>query len=136
MQPTIAPFIAYEDPRAAMDWLGAAFGFEPHHVELSPTRDVLHAEMRYGDAIVMLESAAQTRLWGMRTSKELGWPGGQGTYVYVANVDDHYRRALAAGATIVMPPEDMEYGARECAVRDLEGNLWCFGTYQFSRDTK
>jgi uncharacterized glyoxalase superfamily protein PhnB len=136
MNPTIVPFIAYENPGAAMDWLGTAFGFEPHHVEFSPAREVFHAEMRCGDAIVMLESAAETRRWGMRPSKELGGPGGQGTYVYVANVDDHYRRALAAGAAIVMPLEDMEYGAREYAVRDPEGNLWCFGTYQFNREPK
>jgi uncharacterized glyoxalase superfamily protein PhnB len=47
----------------------------------------------------------------------------------VDDPDAHHERAVAAGATVVRPLEDMEYGSREYSVRDPEGNLWSFGTY-------
>ena len=53
----------------------------------------------------------------------------QGIYVRVDDVDAHHARAKAAGAEIVRPLADTDYGAREYSVRDLEGNLWSFGTY-------
>ena len=54
----------------------------------------------------------------------------QGVYVQVEDVDAHYARARAAGAEIVRPLQDTDYGSREYSVRDLEGHLWSFGTYQ------
>jgi len=50
-------------------------------------------------------------------------------YVYVEDVDAHHARARAAGAEIVRPLQDTDYGSREYSVRDLEGHLWSFGTY-------
>jgi uncharacterized glyoxalase superfamily protein PhnB len=67
-----------------------------------------------------------------------GWMGGSkpdalaGTvslYVVVADPDAHHARAEAAGATVVRELEDMDYGSRAYSVRDPEGNLWSFGTY-------
>jgi uncharacterized glyoxalase superfamily protein PhnB len=48
--------------------------------------------------------------------------------VMVDDVDRHHQRAVAAGATVVAPPRDMDYGVREYAARDLEGGLWSFMT--------
>lgn len=81
--------IAYEDGRAAVDWLQRAFGFEP----------------------------------------QLGGTSG-GVYLVVADPDAHHARARAAGAEIARSLEDMNYGSREYSCRDLEGNLWSFGTYR------
>ena len=39
-------------------------------------------------------------------------------------------RARAAGARIVREPADTDYGSRDYAARDPEGNLWSFGTYR------
>jgi uncharacterized glyoxalase superfamily protein PhnB len=50
-------------------------------------------------------------------------------YVVDADPDAHHARAVAAGARIVRELEDMSYGSREYSVRDPEGNLWSFGTY-------
>ena len=75
-----------------------------------------------GNGIIMLNSRRTRRV-----------PSAQGvTVVYVA-VDDpdaHHERATAAGAEIVMPPTNMDYGSREYAARDPEGNVWSFGTYR------
>jgi uncharacterized glyoxalase superfamily protein PhnB len=53
----------------------------------------------------------------------------QALYVYVEALDAHYERARAAGARIVSPPNDTDFGSREYHVRDIEGHLWAFGTF-------
>ena len=50
-------------------------------------------------------------------------------YVIVDDPDAHHDRAKAAGATIVMELTDQEYGSRDYAAEDPEGNVWSFGTY-------
>lgn len=71
---------------------------------------------------------------GMRSPTELGAVN-QGIYVVVDDADAHYARARAAGAEIVLDIKDQPYGSREYTVRDLEGNLWSFGTYAPRTDT-
>jgi uncharacterized glyoxalase superfamily protein PhnB len=51
-------------------------------------------------------------------------------YVVVDDPDAHHRRAVAAGAEVVQPLTDEDYGSRGYTVRDPEGNVWSFGTYQ------
>lgn len=52
-----------------------------------------------------------------------------GLYVVVDDVDAHAARAEAAGAEIVMKPEDQDYGGRLYTCKDFEGNVWSFGSY-------
>jgi uncharacterized glyoxalase superfamily protein PhnB len=49
-------------------------------------------------------------------------------YCYVDDVDAHYARALAAGATIVAEPQDQPYGARSYRAIDPEGHRFIFAT--------
>jgi uncharacterized glyoxalase superfamily protein PhnB len=53
----------------------------------------------------------------------------QGIYCIVKDPDAHCARAKAAGATIVMPLTDQDYGGRDYTARDPEGHVWTFGTY-------
>jgi uncharacterized glyoxalase superfamily protein PhnB len=53
-----------------------------------------------------------------------------GAYVVADDIDGLYQRVTAAGADIIRKPEDTDYGSREFALRDPEGNLWSFGTYR------
>lgn len=53
----------------------------------------------------------------------------QAPYVIVQDVDGHCARARAAGAEIIMEPEDQDYGGRNYGARDPEGNAWSFGSY-------
>jgi uncharacterized glyoxalase superfamily protein PhnB len=50
-------------------------------------------------------------------------------YVALDDTDAHYERAKAAGAEILVDLHSTEYGSRDYTARDLEGNVWCFGTY-------
>ena len=49
-------------------------------------------------------------------------------YCFVDDVDAHFRRARAAGATIESEPEDKDWGDRMYTVRDPEGHQWYFAT--------
>ena len=60
-------------------------------------------------------------------------PGAACLYLVVEDPDAHYQRAVAAGAEIVQPLEDADYGSRGYTARDPEGNLWSFGTYRPAR---
>lgn len=51
-------------------------------------------------------------------------------YVVVDDPDAHHARAVAAGAEVVMDLVDQDYGSREYAAVDDEGNVWSFGTYR------
>jgi uncharacterized glyoxalase superfamily protein PhnB len=55
-------------------------------------------------------------------------------YVAVEEVDSLHERAAGAGAEILMEPEDQDYGSRDFAARDPEGNIWSFGTYRLGQE--
>jgi uncharacterized glyoxalase superfamily protein PhnB len=119
----------YADAAAAIDWLERAFAFERSSVHEGPNGDVAHAELRFGDGMVMLSTAGENRL-GLKTARELG-AANQGVYVIVADgIEAHHERALAAGAEVIQELEDTDYGSRNYTVRDPEGNVWSFGTYR------
>jgi uncharacterized glyoxalase superfamily protein PhnB len=120
--PTMFPTLSYDDAQAAVDFLGEAFGFERHAVYAGDGDRIQHAELRYGNGIVMLSSA----------SPEMPAARGRagGIYVVVDDPDAHCAQARAAGAEIKRDLHDTEYGSREYDAKDPEGNSWYFGTYQ------
>ncbi|MBP7000086.1 VOC family protein [Amaricoccus sp.] len=120
---SLFPALRYRDAPGAADWLERAFGFARHAVHEGPDGSVAHAELRYGNGMVMFGSA---RL----TEPANPWTEGEGVYVAVDDIDAHYARAVAAGAEILRPLADTDYGAREYTARDPEGHLWSFGTYR------
>jgi uncharacterized glyoxalase superfamily protein PhnB len=124
----VFPCLRYKDAPAAIEWLVRAFGFEKQMVLANPDGTIAHAQLKMGPGIVMLASAREDR-FGMKTPSELGGVT-QSIYVALDEVDSHYQRARGAGAEIVMEIQDMDYGSRDYSARDLEGNLWQFGTYR------
>jgi len=118
---TFYPSLRYRDARAAIEWLERAFGFTPKDVYENPDGTIAHAELAFGDGLVML---------GSQKSDQFGDHTGQGRcYVAATDVDALHDRAVEAGADVVRPPEDTDYGSRDFSCRDPEGNLWSFGTY-------
>ncbi len=57
-------------------------------------------------------------------------PGTCGAYVVADDIDALHARVAAAGAEITAEPHDTDYGSRDFALRDPEGNRWSFGTYR------
>jgi uncharacterized glyoxalase superfamily protein PhnB len=116
------PLLRYRDARAAQQWLQEAFGFEPVALHEDDSGNVAHAEMRWGSDLIMFGTAREDR-YGERVGH--GW-----VYATCEDPDALYERAKAAGAEVTMELIDQDYGSREFAVRDLEGNDWSFGTYE------
>jgi uncharacterized glyoxalase superfamily protein PhnB len=124
--PTIFAEVRYRDARAAMALLTAAFGFEERLVVPDDEGGVIHAELTFGNGLVMLGSV-------MDDDAALG---GSALCIVVADPDAHHDRAVRAGAEVIRPVEDTSYGARGYTARDHEGNLWLFSTYQpFATDS-
>jgi len=121
----VIPALRYRDARAAIDFLERAFGFERALVVDGPGDTVAHAELRWGDGMVMLGSVKE----GGEYDRLAHPPGQAMLYVVVEDTDAHHDRAKAAGAEIVVELLDTDYGSRDYAARDPEGNLWSFGTY-------
>src|SRR5215472_2461015 len=128
---TIFPILRYNDARAAIRWLGSAFGF----VEIFSVPEsgpyVRHAQLKLGPSLIMAGS--------VRPDDEIASPRALGAStqmlaVYVEDPDAHFERARAAGAEILYPPMDTDFGSREYHVADLEGHPWRFGTYRPSAD--
>jgi len=127
---TVIPAMRYRDANAAIDWLCKAFGFEKHLVVPGENGTVAHAQLAFGNGMIMLGSAREDEFgrW-VKPPKETGGIGTQSAYVIVEDADAHYARAKAAGAEIVMEVEDQDYGGRLYSCLDPEGHLWSFGTY-------
>jgi uncharacterized glyoxalase superfamily protein PhnB len=125
--PNVFPAVRYRDANAAIEFLKSAFGFTENAVYRDDDGNVQHCQLQLGAGMIMLGQYS-----------EEGWMGGErpnalastvSVYIVVADPDAHQERAKAAGANIVRELADMDYGSREYSARDLEGNLWSFGTY-------
>jgi uncharacterized glyoxalase superfamily protein PhnB len=128
-QPTVWPSLSYQDARAAITFLTAAFGFVATAVYDDPDdpKLVAHAQLDWpAGGGVMLGSAP----------RPAGWPdpaGHSSAYCVIdgadSDVDALFARATAAGAKPLREPRDQHYGGRNFVVTDPDGNMWSFGTY-------
>jgi uncharacterized glyoxalase superfamily protein PhnB len=128
---TVIPCMRYRDAPAAIEWLCRAFGFERHAVYADEDGSIAHAQLSFGNGMIMLGSVENASEWGrlIRQPDEIGGAETQSACVIVDDADLVHARAKAAGAAIVIDIKDEEYGGRGFACRDLEGHLWYFGTY-------
>ncbi|MFG2050193.1 VOC family protein [Micromonospora sp. NPDC048935] len=131
---TIYPVLRYPDPRAAIDWLCSAFGFQVHAVHETPDGAVAHAELVLDSGMIMLAGRADATSGpadaGRADSAPRPADDDWSVYVAVPDVDAHCAQARLAGAEITQEPFDTDYGSRDYAARDLAGTVWAFGTYR------
>jgi uncharacterized glyoxalase superfamily protein PhnB len=125
---TIFPSIRYRDPEAAIEWLGRAFGLVEHVVYRDDSGSVNHAELALSGNLIMLGRADPDGWLGGNVPEALA--STESLYVVVDDPDAHCAQAKDAGARIVRELTDESYGSREYSARDIEGNLWSFGTYR------
>lgn len=125
--PQVWPSLRANDARGLIRFLADAFGFIEVAVYGEGDR-VDHAQLAWplGGGI-MLGSAgrdpSQRDDWALR-------PGSFGCYVVTDAPDKLFARAAAAGARVLRELASTDYGSREFAVLDPEGNRWSFGTYR------
>ena len=123
----VIPYLLYEDAPAALDFITAAFGFEERFRFGGKEEGTIgHAEVAYGDNVVMLATADKE----MHHDSPKNLPARHGlVMVYVDDVDAHHEHAKAAGAKITRELEDQFYGDRTYGAEDPEGHSWYFATH-------
>ena len=127
---TIIPALRYRDAPAAIEWLCKAFGFEKHLVVPNEDGTIAHAQLSFGNGMIMLGSLNDSEYGQLvKQPDEIGGAETQSPYVIVSDADAVYSRAKAAGAKIVRDIRDEDYGGRGFTCRDPEGRIWNFGTY-------
>ncbi len=109
---TVTPRIVVSDVEALIEFLRHTFGAEGEF------RASMPSEMKIGDSIVMVSGA------GIRDTVTAF------LYVYVADADATYERALEAGAQSLEEPMDLPYGDRRGMVKDPWNNIWQIATRQ------
>ncbi len=117
-----SPVLVYDDGDKAIQFLTEAFGFTEHAVHRTPDGAIAQAVLAYEGGFIGLSERAK----GDVSMFDLGPCA---IYVVVKDPDAHHDRAVAAGADVIYPLTDQDYGSRDYAVRDSEGFVWCFGTY-------
>ncbi|MEU9132600.1 VOC family protein [Kitasatospora sp. NPDC048540] len=124
--PQVWPSLRATDARALIRFLVDAFGFE-EVVVYGEGEQVHHAQLAWPEGGGLMLGSARPEdeddKWPLR-------PGHFGAYVVTADPDAVHARATAAGADIITGLHVTDYGSRDFAARDPEGNHWSFGTYR------
>jgi uncharacterized glyoxalase superfamily protein PhnB len=129
---TVIPCLRYRNAPKAIEWLCQTFGFEKQLVIPLEDGSIRHAQLVLGNGMIMLGSVLEEEAeFGcyIKQPDEIGGFETQSSYIVVANADQIYRQAIAAGAEIVIDIKDEDYGGRGFSCMDLEGHLWSIRTY-------
>lgn len=117
----VFPILVCREPGEAMTFCATAFGAIEEVRRLGPDGSPVHVAMRINGAFLVV----QAEFAGVASRA----PSGDGTspvvvFVYVADVDDAVKRAVAAGATVLMAPQDQFWGDRTARLVDPSGHVW------------
>src|SRR5215469_11110258 len=115
---SVNPYLHPLRAEPLISFLKRAFNAEEMAKYASPDGVVHHAVIKVGDSVIEM---------GEAHGKYETMPAM--FYLYVPNVDDVYRQAVAAGATSFQEPADQFYGDRNAAVKDDFGNKWYIATH-------
>ncbi|WEF30864.1 VOC family protein [Pseudoduganella chitinolytica] len=127
---TIMPCLRYRDAPAAIDWLCNTLGFEAALVIRNEDDTVAHAQLTYGNGMIMLASVVDSEYGRLlKQPVEIGTFVTQSAYLVVNDADQVHERVVQGGGTIVLALQDEDYGGRGFTCRDPEGHVWSIGTY-------
>jgi len=117
-------YLRVRDTGAAIRFYQQAFGATERFRLVEPSGRIGHAELQLGPAVLMLSDAFPE--WGLNAP-----PGdtdiGASVHLHVDDCDALVAAAVAAGATLLMPPSDQFYGERSARLRDPFGHTWLIG---------
>lgn len=124
---TVTPYLSVRNAAKAIEFYKRAFGAHPRGVMEIPGGKIGHAELMVGNSIVML--ADEMPEHGQKSPQTLnGSP--VGLALYVENVDEVFKRAVDAGATVKEPVSDKFWGDRAGSVIDPFGHQWTILTHK------
>ena len=124
---TVTPNLTLKHCAKAMAFYERALGAETIASMPAPDgKSIWHAEMRIGTSIVYMNDEMPGMSRPAPTAEE---PAPVGFWLWVADCDAAFKRAVEAGATVKMPPMDMFWGDRTGTVTDPFGYVWSFATH-------
>ena len=115
---TVTPYLTVRDAAALIEFLLRVFDAEQVERHDRPDGTIMHAEVRVGDSMLMISEACEQM--GAMPSH---------LYFYVDDADSTYKKALDAGSTSIMVPENQFWGDRMGGVKDPWDNLLWIGTH-------
>ena len=131
--PRLSISVYYQDPHAAIDWLCRAFGFE---LQLKVEGDggvIVHSELKFGEALIMVGGEGGKEPWQtmQHSPQTVGGAVTMSACLFVDDVDAHHARAVAVGGKVTREPFTSDYGEeywsdRSYGVLDPDGHLWWF----------
>jgi uncharacterized glyoxalase superfamily protein PhnB len=125
--PWLSPCLTVLDAAKTLEFYQKAFGFQKRDVYPGPDGKIMHADLTWHDAVIMIGPECEQNQ--SKAPVTTGVRSAVGLYLYCDDVDAQYARATAAGAKAHMPPTDMFWGDRICCVIDLDGHIWSFATH-------
>ena len=123
---TLTPHITVRDADKALEFYKNALGAEVLNVARMPDGKVIHAALRIGDSMLMLNDEFP-EMGGLSPLSTGG--AGVTIHIYTENVDEAFNRAIAAGAKVAMPLMDQFWGDRYGMVSDPFGHKWSIATH-------
>ena len=123
---TLTPHITVRDADKALEFYKNALGAEVLNVARMPDGKVIHAALRIGDSMLMLNDEFP-EMGGLSPLSTGG--AGVTIHIYTENVDEAFNRAVAAGAKVAMPLMDQFWGDRYGMVSDPFGHKWSIATH-------
>ena len=124
---TVTPHLIIKGAAEAIEFYKKAFGAEVRGIHSGPGNSVMHAEIKIGNSILMLNDEFPD--FGSLGPKSVG---GTSTviHIYTEDSDTVFNRAVAAGAKVIMPLEDAFWGDRYGQVEDPFGHRWSIATHK------
>lgn len=126
---TVTPQMVFDDAAQAIDWYTKALGAREKARAVGPDGKIMHAELEIGDSRIMLNDA----MGGARSAKGLGGSP-ISLWVYVADCDALFNRAVQAGAQVGAGPMgqlgDQFWGDRTGTITDPYGYQWTIATHK------
>ena len=123
---SVTPYLVIKGASAAIDYYKKVFGAAEFVRMEGPDGSVGHAELKIGDSMIMLADEHQSL--GFRGPRTLGGSP-VSLLLYVEDVDDVFKRAVAAGAKELKPVADQFYGDRMGTLEDPFGHVWSIATH-------
>jgi PhnB protein len=113
---TVMPYLIVKDAGEFLAFTKKVFNAKEKHIAMRTETIIRHGEIEIGDSTIMFADSTD----------EIK-PSPAGLFIYVANADETYKKAIEAGASSLMEPGDQSYG-RSCGVEDPFGNTWWITT--------
>src|ERR1700688_2391704 len=122
---SVTPYLFIRGAGAAIDFYKKVFGATVIVSMPGPIGQVMHAELKIGDSMIMLsDENPKTGAMSPQTAGGIS----VSLHVYLENVDDIVQKAIDAGAKLLRPIQNQFYGDRSGTLIDPFGHMWSVAT--------